>query len=101
MKKIYTFCLLLLVFPFTHIVVIAQPVTFLYTGAMQYWTVPAGIHTIAVDAQGARGGGAGPTGGAIASTTPGCGGRVQANLSVTPGQVLNINVGGAGMDGVG
>ena len=41
---------------------------------------------VSVDAKGASGGG----------DQPGLGGRVQADLSVSPGQVLNIFVGGAG-----
>ena len=60
-----------------------------YTGSVQTFTVPAGVTTISVDAYGASG-----------STnfyagSEGKGGRVQTNLTVTPGQVLNIYVGGA------
>jgi len=64
--------------------------TFTETGSVQTWTVPAGVTGISVDVSGGSGG---------ANTTPtagGSGGRVTATLAVTPGQVLTINVGGAG-----
>jgi len=66
----------------------AEPgrVTFEYTGAPQTWTVPDGVTSVAVDLWGAQGGG----------SWGGSGGRVQATLSVTPGQELQVNVGGAG-----
>ena len=58
-----------------------------YTGAVQTFTVPAGITSISVDAYGASG----TTGAGQA----GKGGRVQANLTVTPGDTLYIYVGEA------
>ncbi len=61
--------------------------TFNYTGALQTWTVPAGVFSITVDLQGAQGG-------ANTLSTGGLGGRTQATYAVTPGQVLNIYVGG-------
>ncbi|PSK90400.1 glycine-rich protein [Taibaiella chishuiensis] len=63
--------------------------TFNYTGAVQTWTVPPGVTSINVDAYGS----AGET---LPATKPynSKGGRVQATLNVTPGQVLNIYVGG-------
>ncbi|MBI3133495.1 MAG: T9SS type A sorting domain-containing protein [Bacteroidetes bacterium] len=63
----------------------AQVSTFNYTGAVQTYTVPAGVTLIAVDVYGADGYGAG-----------GLGGRVQANMPVVPGEVLEVYVGGAG-----
>ncbi len=57
--------------------------TFNYTGAMQTFTVPAGITQMTVDAKGAQGGG----------TYGGNGGRTQAVITVTPGEVLNLFVG--------
>ena len=67
--------------------------TYTYTGAVQTFTVPAGITGISVDAYGAS------------STTAdagqggnyglGKGGKVETSLTVTPGQVLNIYVGGS------
>jgi hypothetical protein len=59
--------------------------TFNYTGSMQTFTVPAGVTSISVDARGAQGGAGG-----------GLGGRVTCNYAVTPGDVLDIYVGGQG-----
>ena len=64
--------------------------TFVYTGAMQSFTVPNGVSTLSVDIRGAAGG-IGQKNGA-----GGLGGRVQTNLSVTTGQQLFIYVGGKG-----
>ena len=64
--------------------------TFHYTGSMQTWTVPACVNSITFDVQGAQGGGSHFGG------SPGLGGRVTGTLAVTPGQVLNIFVGGQG-----
>jgi len=69
----------------------AQPVTFAYTGSVQSYTVPAGVTSLTVDASGA-GGGIYP--GSVGQA--GAGGRMIATIPVTPGQVLNIVVGGAG-----
>jgi hypothetical protein len=67
-----------------------QSTTFSYTGAAQTYTVPACVFSITVDARGAAGGSTG-------TSTGGAGGRVQAVLAVTPGEILNIYVGGAGV----
>ena len=69
------------------------PVAFAYIGAVQTYTVPAGISWLDVDMAGAGGGSASYQG------PPGLGGRVQARLSVMPGQVLAIYVGGSGGNG--
>ena len=69
----------------------AQPVSFSYTGNTQTYTVPAGVTSITVDANGA-GGGAQPGNGGQA----GAGGKMVATIPVTPGQVLSVIVGGAG-----
>jgi hypothetical protein len=61
--------------------------TFSFTGAAQSWTVPAGVSSIAVDLYGAQGGG---------GVFGGPGGRVRAILAVSPGDVFQVNVGGAG-----
>ncbi len=60
--------------------------TFNYTGSPQTWTVPADVTQIQVDMYGAQGGGI--------YGNPGLGGRVQTTLNVTPGEVLNLYVGG-------
>lgn len=71
----------------------AQTSTFNYTGSVQTWTVPVGVSSIAIDIKGA-------SGGTSTYYSPGgCGGEVQCTLAVTPGQVLNIFVGGIGGDG--
>jgi hypothetical protein len=64
-------------------------VTLGYTGAMQTYTVLAGVTTLTIDARGAEGGGFG-------SGPGGLGGRAIGIMTVTPGEVLNIYVGGAG-----
>jgi hypothetical protein len=69
--------------------------TFSYTGSLQTWTVPSGITSINIDAYGAQGG----AGYGAPLAIPGLGGRVQATIPVTPGEVLNIYVGSAGGDG--
>jgi hypothetical protein len=79
-------------FTVTQITPPSQTLTFNYTGASQSWTVPNCLTSVTVDATGASGGN---------SPSPkvglgGLGGRVQATLSVTPGQLLTIYVGGAG-----
>ena len=62
---------------------------FAFAGAPQTWTVPDGVTSVQVTVDGAQGG---DGGGAMAYG--GLGGRVQATLSVTPGEILQINVGG-------
>lgn len=73
----------------------AQSVTFSYTGAVQTYTVPAGATSLNVDVIGAPGGNAN-----IGTTAKPGGGRVQAVLTVTPGQVLALYVGGSGATGL-
>ena len=60
--------------------------TFTFTGAVQTFTVPAGVTSLKVVANGANGG----------NSNGGKGGKVQADLAVVAGQVLNIYVGGNG-----
>ncbi|MBK8969770.1 MAG: HYR domain-containing protein [Lewinellaceae bacterium] len=64
--------------------------TFVYTGAVQPWVVPAGVTSITVDVYGAEGYGA-----------EGLGGRVQATHPVIPGETLYLYVGGAGTETTG
>ena len=58
--------------------------TFNYTGAMQTYTVPAGVTSIQIEAYGAQGGGA----------YGGNGGEAIATVPTTPGAVLEVYVGG-------
>ena len=61
--------------------------TFTYTGSEQTFVVPAGVTSISVDAYGAQGGTNSP------ATNINFGGRVQADLPVTPGTTIFIYVG--------
>jgi len=67
--------------------------TFNYTGSQQTWIVPGGVTSVTIDLAGSQGG----SGGNGTLWNPGgLGGRVQGTLTVVPGNVLYINVGGAG-----
>ncbi len=66
--------------------------TFNYTGAIETWTVPAGVSSVIVHLVGAGGGG-GKSG---TSAYGGGGGYVVGTMSVTPGQQLDIIVGQGG-----
>ena len=61
-------------------------VNFHYTGSSQSWTVPPGVTNISVTAAGAEGGG----------NNGGTGAIITGTMTVTPGQVLEIYVGGQG-----
>ncbi|GAA4335394.1 glycine-rich protein [Flaviaesturariibacter amylovorans] len=67
----------------------AKTDTFRLTNNTQTFTVPAGVSSIRVDLRGASGASKGPGRG-------GNGGRVEATLTVTPGEVLYLQVGGPG-----
>jgi len=64
--------------------------TFNHTGAAQTWIVPAGVTSATFEVQGAQGGGSG-----------GLGGRTTATITVTPGESIQINIGGQGSGGTG
>lgn len=63
-------------------------ITFSYTGAVQSFAVPSGVNAIQVLAYGAQGG--------AGDVSGGLGGQASATIPVTPGETLNIYVGGAG-----
>ncbi len=65
--------------------------TFNFTGGMQTFTVPVGVTTVTIVADGAQGG--------TSSGAGGQGGRATGDLVVVPGQILNVFVGGAGAGG--
>ncbi|MEZ4920232.1 MAG: HYR domain-containing protein [Saprospiraceae bacterium] len=65
--------------------------TFNFTGGVQYWTVPSGVYEIQIEAWGAQGGSFGNTNG-----PGGQGGFASGTLAVTPGETLEIYVGGQG-----
>lgn len=60
--------------------------TFTYTGSQQTLTVPAGVASVQIAAVGAPGGG----------TVGGLGGTASATVPVTSGEILYVEVGGAG-----
>jgi hypothetical protein len=75
------------------------------------WTVPAGICSLWVEAKGAQGGDAISEGPDVAAAAPapppvdptaknegGLGGEAKAHIVVTPGETLEVNVGGRGGD---
>ncbi len=72
----------------------AQTVTFNYTGSVQSYTVPPGVNSVTIDANGAQGGGS--NGGA-----GGLGAQMTGTFSVTPGEVLSVVVGQQGLLQVG
>lgn len=63
--------------------------TFNFTGGIQTWTVPQCVTSIDVVVAGAEGGGVSGGDGAVVSMT----------ITVTPGQVIEMNVGGQGVAG--
>lgn len=67
---------------------------FPYTGAAQTFVVPSGVQSINVDALGAAG-----DADILTLAAGGLGARVQGTLAVTPGDNLQVNVGGQGIDG--
>ncbi len=80
-------------FSVTEVTPAHSSATFVPTGSSQSWTAPACVTSINVDAAGGQGGSSNPT---YSSAIGGLGGRVQATLAVTPGQVLTLYVGSAG-----
>jgi hypothetical protein len=73
-------------------VAVSGSTNFSYTGGMQTFTVPPGINAVTIECYGAQGASA-------ISSAPGTGGLgayVMGTLAVTPGQVLNVFVGGQG-----
>ncbi len=68
--------------------------TFSFSGASQTFTVPPCVSSITLDVRGAAG--ANAIDKLTTNSTGGLGGRVQAVLTVTPGQVYTLFVGGQG-----
>src|SRR5579863_9038868 len=68
--------------------------TFGYTGAAQTWTVPC-ASLVTVTLYGAQGGASNICG----SQSHGYGGKVVGTLTVTPGEIINVYVGGQGQEG--
>lgn len=70
-----------------------QSSTFIFTGGVQTWTVPAGVCTVTIDAYGAQGGD-------NPARTGGYGAQMRGDFVVSPGEVLTIVVGGKGQNGI-
>lgn len=68
---------------------------FAYTGSEQTFLVPAGVHSVQVEAVGAPGGNGDPT------APGGSGATASGSVSVTPSATLYLEVGGAGTAGAG
>jgi hypothetical protein len=73
-----------------------QSQTFNFTGGIQTFTVPCGIDTVFVQAWGAQGGNGATGGNSATGGTGGLGGYAEGYLLVSPGDVLNVFVGGQG-----
>ena len=69
---------------------------FNFTGAMQTFTVPAGMGSVQLNVYGAQGASGAAGGNSAQGGAGGLGGFATGTLAVTPGQVLNIFVGGQG-----
>ncbi|MCA1832239.1 MAG: glycine-rich protein [Actinomycetota bacterium] len=76
-------------------------VQFNYTGGVQTWTVPAGVKSATFTVIGAQGGvGCANTANGNPNDPGGNGGETIVTMAVTPGQVLQIYVGGKGHDAI-
>jgi len=88
MKKLnyfrFIFCYLLIAY--STISIGQVTLVFNYTGTVQEWVVPACVYNISIVAAGAEGGGINGGNGSV----------VSYNYAVTPGQLLQIYVGGSG-----
>ena len=78
-----------------------SPQNFTYTGGAQSFTVPCGVTSVTIYATGARGGDGATGGNASMGGAGGMGSRVEGTFPVSPGDVLNIYVGGQGNEFVG
>jgi hypothetical protein len=75
--------------------------TFTYTGNAQSWTVPEGVTQATFDVSGAQGGGTPDFDNDFSNQffPGGKGGEATATITVTPGEMLQVNVGGKGHNG--
>lgn len=97
MKKLNSIFVLLILLVVNLMVAAQNKTVFNYTGGDQFFTVPPGVTTITVKAWGAGGAG----GNYIFNDYGGGGGFATSAIPVTPGEVLTVIVGGAGLTGVG
>jgi len=75
-----------------------ESLTFAYSGSAQTWTVPTGVSTVSITANGGGGGGGGgdSPGNGVGGLS---GARVVDTVTVSPGNVLTIWTGGGGSGG--
>ncbi len=88
---LFVFCAILVVK-----LTIAQTTTFNFTGSLQTFTVPCGVNSLFLQAWGAQGGSGALGGNNVSGGAGGLGGYSEGFLAVTPGDVLNVFVGGQG-----
>ena len=74
----------------------SSSITYTYTGSVETFTVPPGVTSISIEAWGASG--QDFTVEQYTPSTGGLGGYSSGDLTVTPGDVISIYVGGAGAD---
>ncbi len=72
----------------------SQTLTLVYTGSIQNYTVPVGVNSIRIQANGAKGGDG------QLSVVGGMGASMAGDFTVTPGQILKVLIGGQGVAGV-
>lgn len=72
-----------------------------YTGGIQTFTVPCGVDTVFIQSWGAQGANGATGGGPSAGGTGALGGYAEGWLLVSPGDVLNVFVGGMGTGAMG
>lgn len=72
-------------------------ISFPYTGDVYNWTVPGGVNSISFDVRGAQGGDG--KSGSTTNSYGGQGGVTTGTLTVSPGQLLVLRVGGRGSNG--
>ncbi len=73
-----------------------QSTTYSFTGGLQTFTVPCGVTQVHVAAYGAQGGSGAVGANSAAGGAGGLGGFAEGDLTVSPGDVLNVVVGGQG-----
>lgn len=90
-RKLFKQCVIFLSVLITQVttsaLIMAQTITFSYTGNVQTYTVPAGVTNVTISASGAQGGG---------NAGGGLGALMSGDFAVTPGETIYIVVGQQG-----
>jgi Secretion system C-terminal sorting domain/PKD-like domain len=66
-----------------------------FSGGLATYTIPCGVTSVTLEAYGAQGG-TGASGASVPGGNGGLGGYASGTLTVTPGDILNVIIGGAG-----